>query len=110
MSDIDALSCAMEAAAKDVPEAVAAPVEQQEPVEAAWEAPGWTKRWKEPSRNALKALRDHPGARTHLDPLLKELDETYSYVGRRDNEFAQYRRQLDPIAEVIAPYVDRLHM
>jgi len=110
MSDIDSLSGAMESAAKDVPEAVAAPVEQQEPVEAAWEAPGWTKRWKEPSRNALKALRDHPEARTHLDPLLKELDETYSYVGRRDNEFAQYRRQLDPIAEVIAPYVNQLHM
>jgi hypothetical protein len=110
MCEIDSLSGAMESAAKDVPETVAAPVEQQEPVEAAWEAPGWTKRWKEPSRNALKALRDHPEARAHLDPLLKELDETYGYVTKRDQEYAQYRRQLDPIAEVIGPYVNQLHM
>ena len=117
MSENDSLSAAIETAAKDAPEekidhlpadtnAAADAAEVEKP----WEAPGWSKRWKEPSRKALEALHAHQEARAHLDPLLKELDETYSYVGRRDNEFAQYRRQLDPIAEVIAPYVQQYQL
>ena len=115
MSDENSLSTVMETVAKDIPEEKvdhlpAEPNESPAEAEKPWEAPGWSKRWKEPSRKALEALYAHQEARTHLDPLLKELDETYSYVGRRDNEFAQYKRQLDPIAEVIAPYVQQYQL
>ena len=115
MSDENSLSAVMETVAKDLPEEkvdhlpteAAAEPAQETP---AWEAPGYTKRWKEPSRKALEALYANAEAKTHLDPLLKELDETYGYIGRRDNEYAQYRKQLDPIAEVIAPYVQQYQL
>lgn len=105
------LDGALEAAAKDVPEVRDAPevIEPAAP-EPAWEAPGFSKRWKEPSRNALKALHDHAEARAHLAPILEELEGTYGYIGRRDNEFATYRKQFDPIAEAINPYVQGFQM
>ena len=120
MSENDSLSDALDQVAKDLPE-VAGPHpldidnEQegvQEAVQAApaWEAPGWSKRWKEPSQKALNALYSHPEARAHLDALLPELEETYSYTGRRDQEFAQYRKMFDPIGNAIGPYVQQFQM
>lgn len=118
MSENASLSDVMDTVAKDMPEEKVdhlgpepdAPVDKAAAVPDAWEPPGWSKRWKEPSRKALEALHSHPDARTHLDPLLSELEETYGYLGRRDNEYAQYRRQLDPIAEVIGPYVQQFQL
>lgn len=69
----------------------------------AWEPPGWAKNWKEPSRKALEQLYANEANRPHWDPIQKELDGAYGYIGRRDQEFAQYRNKLDPVWETVAP-------
>lgn len=70
----------------------------------AWEPPRWSKAWKEPSRAAMMALRSLEGGAAHWDALQKELDQTYSYQGRRDQEYAGYRKRVDPIYNMIAKY------
>ena len=71
--------------------------------EKAWEIPGWAKNWKEPSRKALEALYANEGNRAHWDPIQKELDGAYGYIGRRDQEYAQYRQAMDPIWQTVSP-------
>lgn len=69
----------------------------------AWETPGWAKNWKEPSRKALETLYANEANRPHWEPIQKELDGAYGYIGRRDQEYAQYRNHMDPIWQAVAP-------
>lgn len=68
-----------------------------------WDPPGWSKNWKEPSRKALEALYGNEANRPHWEAISKELDGAYGYIGRRDQEYSQYRNQMDPIWNTVGP-------
>lgn len=82
------------------PAAATKPAEGPQP----WKSPGWSQRWKEPSRKALEALATLPGAREHLDAMVPQLDDTYGYMTRREQEFSRYHQQVNPLFELLAPY------
>lgn len=89
-----------------VPEvADAAPAPEQE-----WELPGWATTWDEPDQVALKQLRGIEPAKEHFDRLLGRIDKISTGFGRQGHEYGNYRRQMDPIAEVISPYVQQFQM
>ena len=46
------------------------------PPEPEFEVPSWAKAWPEPSREALKALGTIQHNKGHLDPILKQIEET----------------------------------
>lgn len=68
-----------------------------------FELPGYTARWNEAARNALKSLGEAKHNRSYLDPVLAQLEETNKYITNRDTEFARFRQQFEPIGQVIAP-------
>lgn len=72
-----------------------------------FELPGWAKRWQEPSRKAYEAMHGIEGARPHLDVLQKELEQTYGYLGQRDQQYAEWRRSTEPLLRAVAPYAER---
>lgn len=74
---------------------------------APWEAPAWTQKWKPEARDALGRFASNPEYRPHLTPLLGQLEESNKYITTRDQEFAKYRQQFDPLYEVIKPYEQR---
>lgn len=84
---------------KDAP----APIPDEKP----WEAPAWTQKWKPEARDALGRFASNPEYRSHLTPLLGQLEETNKYVTQRDQEYADYRKRLDPLYEVMKPYEQR---
>lgn len=65
-----------------------------------WEAPGWTKMWKEQSRKALEAFASS-GNEEHLRALTGELDQTYNYIGQRNQEFALLNKRFGPVSELL---------
>jgi hypothetical protein len=77
------------------------------PAEPAWEAPAWTQRWKPEARDALGRFASNPELKTYYDPLKSQLEEINSYQTRRDQEYADYRRRLDPVYQVLQPYEQR---
>lgn len=95
---------------------LAANVEQSEavkpaapvlPAETPWEAPTWTSRWKPEARDALGRFASNAELKQYYDPIAKQMEEQNGYVTRRDQEFADYRRQIDPVYQVLAPYEQR---
>lgn len=66
-----------------------------------WEAPGWSKMWKEQSRQALEAFASGQGNEDHLKALTSELDQTYNYLGQRNQEFAQLNKRFGPVSELL---------
>lgn len=80
-----------------------------------WEAPSWSKSWKEEARNGLStiyksAVANNPELKTHWEKLQSELDNTYSYSGRRDKEYAEYRKRADPILSIADRYEPRFSL
>lgn len=73
----------------------------------AWEAPAWTQRWKPESRDALGRFASNPEYKPQFDALLKELENTNGYVTRRDQEYADYKKRLDPVYDILRPYEQR---
>ena len=88
----------------------------QEPsLEPEWEPPSWSKSWKEEARNGLttiykNAIAANPDLKSHWEKLQGELDNTYSYSGRRDREFADYRKRADPLLSLVERYEPRLNI
>lgn len=102
----DALTNAENETPEIVADVAAEPI-QQEPE---WELPGWAKNWDEPDQIALKQLRGLEPAKDHFDRLLGRIDKISTGFGKQGTEYGNYRRQMDPIAEVIGPYVQQFQM
>lgn len=101
----DALTNADTAVPEVANVAEAAPTPEPE-----WELPGWATTWDEPDQLALKQLRGLEPAKEHFDRLLGRIDKISTGFGRQGHEYGNYRRQMDPIAEVISPYVQQFQM
>ena len=86
---------------------VAAPIV---PAEAPWEAPAWASRWKPEARDALGRFAQNPELKQFYDPLRAQLEETNGYVTKRDQEFADYRKRLDPVYSILQPYEQRYRL
>lgn len=81
-----------------VEKALATPKEPEAP---AFELPSWAKMWGEPARNALQAIGGITHNKGHLDPILKQIEETNQYTTKRDQEYAEYRKSVDPVYSVL---------
>lgn len=89
-------------------------IEQATP-EPEWEPPSWSKSWKEDARNGLTsiyktAIANNPELSEHWKKLQSELDNTYSYTGKRDREFADYRKRADPVLSLVDRYEPRFSL
>ena len=63
--------------------------------------PSWAKAWPEAARNALQSIGNITHNKGHIEPILKQIEETNQYTTRRDQEFAEYRRNVDPLYKVL---------
>lgn len=101
---VKTLDDAMAAADEEVQ---SAPVQEgeepdtQEP-ERKWEAPGWAKQWKADNAKALEALATNPDTESYYKAIVDQVDPMYSYIGRRDQELAGYKKRYDPVGDVLA--------
>lgn len=75
-----------------------------------WEPPAWAKQWKKGSRKALRKLAALEGSNEVLPDVYKELDGTYGYITKRDQEFASHRKRWDPYDPVITALEKRFSM
>lgn len=80
------------------------------PAETPWEAPAWASRWKPEARDALGRFAQNPELKQFYDPLRAQLEETNGYVTKRDQEFADYRKRLDPVYSILQPYEQRYRL
>lgn len=65
------------------------------------EAPAmWGKQYKE----TFAQIAGNPEQRAVAEKWLEQWKETQGYVTRKDQEFADYRKRLDPVYSVIQPY------
>jgi hypothetical protein len=85
-------------------------VETQTPTEPEWELPSWSSNWDETEKGALKALYGYADGREHFERLVGKVGKISESFGRQGHEYGNYRRQMDPIAEVIGPYVQQFQM
>lgn len=69
-----------------------------------WEPPGWSKRWKEPSRKALEALYQREDVRPHWEAIQSEFDETYQAYGRQGQEYGEFKRRVEPVWNILSKY------
>lgn len=60
----------------------------------------WGKQYKE----LFSQIAQTPEQRAYAEAWLNQWKETQGYITKRDQEFADYRKRLDPIYERIAPY------
>ena len=88
-----------DAITKDAP----TPIPEEKP----WEAPPWTQKWKPEARDALGRFASNPEYRAHLTPILGQVEEMNKYTTQRDQEYADYKKRLDPLYDVIKPYEQR---
>lgn len=70
----------------------------------AYEPPGWTKRWKEPSRKALEALYTREDVRPHWEAIQSEFDETYKAYGQQGQEYGEFRKRVEPVWNILSRY------
>ena len=69
--------------------------------EPAFTVPSWAKAWPEAARNALQSIGNITHNKGHIEPILKQIEETNQYTTKRDQEFAEYRRSVDPVYSVL---------
>lgn len=106
----DELESGLDTVTNDAPPEVEA---KEAPQEAAPEAPPipaelppleppamWGKQYKE----LFSQIAQTPEQRAYAEAWLNQWKETQGYITKRDQEFADYRKRLDPIYERIAPY------
>ena len=72
-------------------------------VAAAFELPAYTKMWSEAARNALQAVGGIQHNKGHIEPILKQIEESNQYTTKRDQEFAEYRKNIDPVYQIVQP-------
>lgn len=75
----------------------------KEPAAPAFELPPYTKMWSEAARNALQAVGGIQHNKGHIEPILKQIEESNQYTTKRDQEFAEYRKNIDPVYQVLQP-------
>ena len=96
------LDASLDDAALDTTDAIDAPLGAPIiPELPALEAPAmWSQQYKE----TFGQIAGNPDQRAHAEAWLNQWKESQGYITRRDQEFADYRKRLDPIYERIAPY------
>lgn len=87
----------------DITKEAPVPIPEEKP----WEAPDWTKKWKPEARDALGRFASNPEFKPHLAHLVDQIGETNKYTTQRDQEYADYRKRLDPLYETVKPYEQR---
>jgi len=100
----DALDSAINAATENTDAGTQEAAAVETPEAPAWEAPGWSKAWKEPSRQALEQLYKNETTRGLYESLRPELDGAYSYIGRLQNEYGTFRQRAQPIWNLVSQY------
>lgn len=73
------------------------------PAEAPWEPPAFTARWSENARNAIKEFGGAVHNRKFLEPILGQFEEHNKRYTQHQQEFADYRKNLDPVYSVLQP-------
>lgn len=84
-----------------------APAQGLIPPEPEWEAPAWTQRWKPEARDALGRFAKNTELKQYYEPLRAQMEDTNAYITRRDQEYADYRKRLDPLYEAVRPFEQR---
>lgn len=77
-------------------------VEQEQPEVPAFELPSYTTRWKAEAKDAALYIGNNPELRSHLDPILKQIEETNKYVGQREQELAQLNKRYEPLNDTLS--------
>lgn len=75
-----------------------------------FELPGYTARWNQAARDALKAAYGLPEAQKHLEPILAQLDETNRYVTTKEQETKRFQEQVGPVWDIIGPLESQYRM
>ncbi|MDQ5917450.1 MAG: hypothetical protein QG660_559, partial [Pseudomonadota bacterium] len=73
------------------------------PAEAPWEPPAFTARWSENARNAIKEFGTATHNRKYLDPILGQFEEHNKRYTQHQQEFSDYRKNVDPVYSVLQP-------
>ena len=60
--------------------------------------------WGKPYKETFAQIAGNPEQRAVAEKWLEQWKETQGYVTRKDQEFADYRKRLDPVQAVYAPY------
>ena len=60
--------------------------------------------WKQPYRDAFGKYAANPEYRDLLTKWQEHWKEQQGYVTRKEQEYADYRKRLDPLHETIKPY------
>lgn len=60
--------------------------------------------WGKPFKESFAALAGNPEHRAHAEAWANQWKETQGHITRRDQEFADYRKRLDPVYGAIQPY------
>lgn len=73
------------------------------PEEAPWEPPAFTARWSENARNAVKEFGTATHNRKYLEPILNQFEDHNKRYTQHQQEFSDYRKNIDPIYSVLQP-------
>lgn len=73
------------------------------PPEAPWEPPAFTARWGESAKNAIKEFGAAVHNRKYLEPILGQFEEHNKRYTQHQQEFADYRKNIDPVYGVLQP-------
>lgn len=65
--------------------------------------------WGKPYKETFSQIAGNPEQRAIAEKWLEQWKETQGYITKRDQEFADYRKRLDPIHEVVKPYEGYWH-
>lgn len=75
-----------------------------------FELPGYTARWSQQARDALKAIHEAQHNKGYLDPILAQLEETNKYVTSKEQETKKFQEQVGPVWDIIAPLEQQYRM
>lgn len=84
----------------DAPPAAAGEPSTAEPLPALEPPPMWGKQYKE----VFGKLAGTPDYRSAAEAWINQYKESQGYITKKEQELADYRKQLDPIREVLSPY------
>lgn len=97
------LSEAANTAYSELEAAPEAPPALATPAEAPWEPPAFTARWSENARNAIKEFGTATHNRKYLEPILGQFEEHNKRYTQHQQEFSDYRKNVDPVYSVLQP-------
>lgn len=94
----DELESGLDTPETEAPAAVENPIPAELPP---LEAPAM---WGKPYKETFAQIAGNPEQRAVAEKWLEQWKETQGYVTRKDQEFADYRKRLDPVYGAIQPY------